>query len=200
MNNLTFIILIIGLSFCYSVNGQSNNKHEKIWSSTDRLTESDFQLNIETPDSNPCFAQFSMNYSVTGLDFLTKNFNKKVGNLMYMNASWLNKNTSDKENLIRFQQILFDLSEIYARKFRKQLLVNKKKIIKGIQIVEEINNEITKELTEERAKFENESNGGINIEVYEKWEKKIECELNALIEFRQENNKKIKLKNKKASV
>ncbi len=193
MNKLTFVILIIGLSFCHPVDGQSTKNYEKIWNSENRLTESDFQLNIETPDSNPCFAQFSMNYSVTGLDFLTKNFNKKVENMMYMNASWLNKNASDKQNLIRFQQILFDLSEIYTRKFRKQLLVNRKKIIKGIQIVEEINNEITKELTEKRAKFENESNGGINIEVYEKWEKKIEYELNTLIKFRYENNKKIKI-------
>lgn len=184
---------MMGLSFCYAVNGQSNNKYEKIWSSTDRLTESDFQLDIESSDSNPCFAQFSMNYSVTGLDFMTKNFNKKVENIMYMNASWLNKNATDKQNFIRFQQILFDLSEVYARKFRKQLLVNRKKITQGIQIVEEINSQITKELTEERAQFQNESNGGRKIEVYDQWEKKIESELNALMEFRHENSKKIKI-------
>ncbi|WP_066631364.1 hypothetical protein [Labilibacter marinus] len=193
MNNITFVILMIGLSFSYAVNGQSNNKYEKIWSSTDRLTESDFQLDIESSDSNPCFAQFSMNYSVTGLDFMTKNFNKKVENIMYMNASWLNKNATDKQNFIRFQQILFDLSEVYARKFRKQLLVNRKKITQGIQIVEEINSQITKELTEERAQFQNESNGGRKIEVYDQWEKKIESELNALMEFRHENSKKIKI-------
>jgi hypothetical protein len=192
MNKLILVFLIIGLSVNYSVNAQLPNSHEKIWSSTDRLSESDFQLNIEIPDSNPCYAQFSMNYSVTGFDFLTKNFNKKVENVMYTNASWLDKNASNKQNFIRFQQTLFDLSEIYARKFRKQLLLNRKKIAKGVQIAEIISNEITKELTEERAKFEKESNGGANIEVYEKWEKKIESELSALILFQYENNNKIK--------
>lgn len=193
MNNLTFRILIIGLFMNYSVVGQSTNSHEKIWSSTDRLSESDFQLNVETSNSNPCFAQFSMNYSVSGFDFLTKNFNKKVKNVMYMNASWLSKEASDKQNLIRFQQILFDLSEIYARKFRKRLLANKSKIAKGVQIVEILNNEITKEFTEERAMFEKEVNGGTNIEIYEKWEKKIESELNQLNEFQYENDKKISI-------
>lgn len=193
MNKLIFVVFIIGLTFNYSVNGQSPQSHEKIWISTDRISESDFQLKIKASDSNPCFAQFSMNYSVTGFDFLTKNFNQKVKNIMYKNASWLNENVSDKQNLIRFQQILFDLSEIYARKFRKRLLINRKKITKGIHIVETLNNQITKEFTEERAKFEKESNEGSIIEVYEKWEKKIESELNALNEFRYTNKKRIKI-------
>ncbi|MBZ0242134.1 MAG: hypothetical protein K8F24_02865, partial [Bacteroidales bacterium] len=169
------------------------NNSEKLWSSVDRIAESDFQLKVENMSSNPCFAQFSINYSVSGFDFFTRNFNQKVKNTMYTSASWLDNETPDKERLIRSQQILFDLSEIYARRFRKQLLIDRKKISKGPQIAESINKDIMNDFAEERAAFEKESKGGLLTEVLSKWEEKIKLELADLNEFRFDNTEKIKL-------
>ena len=105
MRKLLLISLIMNLMF---VNfGQQSKINEKHWSITDRLHESDFQMKMNGPDHNPCYAQFSMNYSVSGFDFMTKKFNQKIGCVMYRSASWLNEDASDKARLIYFQQVLF---------------------------------------------------------------------------------------------
>ncbi len=192
MKTRTFRILIIGLFLNLTIQGQEFNKNEKLWNSEDRLSESDFQLKMESAKSVPCFAMYSMNYTVNGFDFFTKNFNKKVKNIMYKNASWLSANENDKQQLIRYQQVLFDISEKHTRKFRKQLFINRKKIISGTQIIEKINGEILKEFSTERSKFENESDSGRIKPVVEKWEKRISFEIQELTEFRYENSKKIK--------
>lgn len=189
----TFGILIIGLLWNSTIQGQEFNKNEKLWNSEDRISESDFQLKIDSTKSAPCYAAYSMTYGVNGFDFFTKNFNKKVKNIMFRNASWLNANETDKQQLIRYQQILFDISEKYTREFRKELFINRKTIVKGTQIVEKINGEILKELTTEKSKFEYESDFGRIESVIEKWEKRVSLEIQELSEFRYGNSKKIKL-------
>ena len=194
MSRKSFRILIIGLAISLTIQGQVTNENEKLWDSTDRITELDFKLAVDSPKTYPCFAQFSTNYSVNGFDFLSRNFNQKVKNIMITNASWIDAGSKEKKRLIRYQQILFDLSEKYTRIFRKQLLVNKKKIAKGPQIAEDINNEIFNKFSIERASFEKESNGGVNESVLTIWEDRIQTEIQELNEFRFDNTKKIKIK------
>lgn len=185
------LLLIILIPF--SVHAQQGIENQRPWSEAIQLTPEDFQMNIEVPESNPCFAQFYIGYSVSGFDFFSKNFNQKVQNVMFVNASWIDKNSDDIKNLLRFQQILFDMSEVYAREFRKRLLLNRKQISKGTQIVEQINNDVMREFSEERAHFVKESQGGTKTEVYDKWEQNIKERLQSMHLFRYENDKKIKL-------
>lgn len=186
-----FFIPLMALCLSSNVNGQSDVDHEKLWSATDRLEVSDFQL--EAKGNNSCFAQFSVNYAVNGFDFLTRNFNQKVKNVMYTNASWLDGAVEDTVRLLQFQQILFDLTELHVRKFREQLLVNRKKIANGVEVVEDMNARMAKELSEERARFEQESNGGVLTEVMDNWASRIERDLKTMDVFRYENTMKIKL-------
>lgn len=185
------LVFVFGIQL--NLFGQATNSFEKLWSPSSKLNINDFKLDVEAPSNVPCFAQFSINYSVSGFDFLSRNFNQKVRNVMHMNASWINAETGETERLLQFQQILFNLSELYARKFRKELLINRKQISKGTQIIEEIHNEITKRLTTEWAKFQNESNSGQLIEVMNDWEKRVDLELLELDIFSYENTNKIKL-------
>ena len=184
------------IPFALSSFGQTSNVNEKRWSNTTPLTESDFQMTVGGSEHNPCFALFSINYSVNGFDFMTKNFNQKVECIMYRSASWLNENAADKARLIQFQQIQFDISELYARKFRKLLLENRKKIAHGTQIVEELNEQVMKEFTEERAQFEKESEGGLNEQVMVNWRNRLSVDISKLELFSYKNTKKIKLEKK----
>ena len=190
MLSLLFSVLALG------VIGQTSNSNEKRWSSVDRLNESDFRMDIEGPKHNPCFAQFSINYSVNGFDFMTKNFNQKVDCVMFKSASWISADADEKPRLIYFQQVLFDISELYARKFRKTLLENRNKIAHGTQIVEELNQRVMKEFTEVRAEFEKESEGGLNQKIMETWMNRIATEITALDLYSYNNTKRIKLAKK----
>jgi hypothetical protein len=170
----------------------AQNGNERLWSEL-RLTADDFQMNITVPESQPCFAQFSITYSVHGFDFFTNNFNKKVRNTMMLNASWINKDSPRLNELLQYQQILFDMSEVYSRIFRQELLRNKKQIVKGLAIVKEIDQRVMSHMSEERARFEKETEGGSKPDAVRLWEEDIHARLLTLDLFRYEYDKKIKL-------
>lgn len=177
----TIIISIILLH----INPIFSQNNKKNWSSTDRLNINDFELKITNQTSN-CFGQFSIEYNVNGLDFFTKNFNTKVKNCMITSASWIDTN-SDVKVSIRYQQTLFDLSEIYARYFRKELKENRKKLASGTKIVDEINQKNLTEFSKKRIEYDIETNFGMNDVKQKEWEIHILKELNELKEFEYDN-------------
>jgi hypothetical protein len=71
-------------------------------------------------------------------------------------------------------------------------LKNKKKIAKGFDIVNQINNEILAEFSESRLKLIKETESGQNEEKVKEWKENIASELKNLYEYRFENKKKIK--------
>ena len=85
----------------------------------------------------------------------------------------------------------FDLAEIAARKFRKQLLENKGHLAEVL--VDQINTEIIAGFSEERKQLIEATNGGRNDEQVEKWKKRIAEEFSALDDFRYENKDRIDL-------
>ena len=78
-----------------------------LWSSTKKLNLADFGIKKNSANSGTSFAQFTLDYSVNGFDFLTKNFNKKVRNSMIISASWIDT-TANVDASIKYQQTLFD--------------------------------------------------------------------------------------------
>lgn len=154
----------------------------KYWSETDKLVKEDFQIKIEPLESSSSFAQFSFDYKVNGFDFLTKNFNKKVRNYMIKSASWLDTN-ANMHQAILYQQTLFDISEIYARTFRKELRENRLKILKGADIVEELNTKLMTAFSKRRLVYMQETNFATNSEAQMKWEEIIKSELDELRQF-----------------
>jgi hypothetical protein len=58
---------------------------------------------------------------------LTKNFNNKVKAVFTRNTSYLVANTEEqKQQLVAYSQCIFDVTELYARKFRKRFLKRRK--------------------------------------------------------------------------
>lgn len=174
----TCIIILLIQNFA----GAQTNHNFLQWSNTRKLTTEDFEIKIENRQSDLCFGQFYTEYNVTGLDFMTKNFNKKVKNIFIKSASWIDIN-QDTDLCLKYQQTLFDLSEIYVRKFRMELKENRKQIAKGLQIVDEINIKMTTEFTKRRLEYDLETNYGSDEEKQTEWEEQIKKELQDLAEF-----------------
>lgn len=111
-----------------------------LWSA-DRNFVRRFGIKTKNMESGATSAQFMVDYKISGLNFLTKNFNKKVRNYMIIPASQIDT-TGNAPVYLLYQQTLFDLCEIYTRQFRKALRENRKKLLKSTAIAEDLNQEI----------------------------------------------------------
>jgi hypothetical protein len=147
------ITIIFFLLFSFSLHGQNVIE----WDGKYRLELNDFQspttqigeghiIYIHTPSSFG-FA-FQMNY----FEFMfTRNFNSKVNNPFDKDAaSIVAPDTSTALNLLEYARYTFDLSELYARKFRKKLF-EEKKVFSDVNFYLPIYNEIHRKFTERHA-------------------------------------------------
>lgn len=176
------IVTIFSSSFTF---GQTSNDNCIFGSSTKKLTVDDFGIKTKNGETNPSFAQFSVDYQINGFDFMTKNFNKKVRNYLIKSASWIDT-TTDVSISLRYQQTLFDICEIYTRQFRKSLKENRRKIANGLQIVKEMNQIAMTDFSNRRVIYDRETNFGIIPDKQNEWELQIQKELDDLKEFTRE--------------
>jgi hypothetical protein len=184
---ITKICILIFLIQPFNILFGQTTKNDNLvfWSSTRKLTIDDFLIKTKNGETNPSSAQFSVDYQVSGFDFMTKNFNKKVRNYFIKSASWIDT-TSNISNSLRYEQTLFDMCEIYTRQFRKALKENRKKIASGTQFVDELNQKVMTDFSNRRVVYDRESNFGQISEKQTDWELQIQSELNELKEFANE--------------
>ncbi len=146
------------------------------WSATQKLNVSDFVIKPKTNQQVYATAQFTIEYQVKGLDFLARNFNKKVRALLVKSASSIDTSYNVAQTLT-YQQTLFDLLEIYTRQFRKALKDNKSKLSKGTAIAEELNKKVMADFAKRKALYEAETNFGTSPSQQKAWESVILQEL-----------------------
>ncbi len=177
-----FLLTILLLNFTIvSSFGQVNNNY-LLWSAEYKLTVEDFSIKTKQLETTPSFAQFSLDYQVSGFDFLMKNFNKKVRNNFIRSASWIDT-TIDFSQTLNYQQTLFDLCEIYARKFRKALKENKRKIAKGTAIIQQLNEQFISEFAQRRIYYDRKTKFGSDETKQKDWELQIQKELTELANY-----------------
>lgn len=187
---LGFIISILYFNLSF---GQELQDGQKRWSPYNKLTIDDFKIKISNKNNDAIYSQFMISHAIGGFDFMKRNLNQKIENIFLGNASWIDTTKiANIKKQLEFQQMQFDLAEIQARKFRKQILIDKRKIAKGFNIINQINNEIIAEFSEIRLKLMKETENGNNQQKIAEWKEKIKNELTDLNEFRFENKKKIK--------
>ena len=190
MKYITVLFLLISVS----VFGQRLQQGQKLWSASNPLEIANFKMKINDTENEALYSQFSMSYQVSGFSFLSKNFNQKILNIFLGEASWINETVLENQQAqLAFQQLQFDLSEVYTRKFRKQALIEKKKVLKGFDHLQVISNKLMSEFSQERALLIKETGSGRNTQKLSEWKERIQGKLNALNEFRYENKKKIKI-------
>lgn len=180
MKKLTLLIVLIA---SLTLHGQNTADENFVyWSSTKKLSLDDFEIKTGALENMQSFAQFSIDYKVNGFDFLRRSFNKNVRNYVIRSASSIDTLTNTSLSLL-YQQTLFDLSEIYARQFRKALKVNKRKIASGTQFIEGISQKVMTDFANRRLQYTTDTNFGSIPEKQAEWEYLIQQELQALSEF-----------------
>jgi hypothetical protein len=152
------------------------------WSPSRKLTVSDFAIKTSDGKAGTIAAQYYFSYEVNGFDFMTRNFNKKVHNCIIRSASWIDT-TYDVKTSLRYQQTLFDLAEIYARHFRKDLKENRKKLATGTEFVKELSTNAMTDFAKRQVDYVSDTRFGTNSVMQERWEGIIKLELDALKEF-----------------
>jgi hypothetical protein len=179
MKEIFTIIMTIGLTL---TSVAQDNPDYLLWNSSHKLAIDDFAIKKDNSNSGLSFAQFYIEHSVSGLDFMTKKFNKKVKNCMIKSASWIDT-AQNVEYSLKYQQTLFDIAEIYARKFRKELQENRKQLSKGLSIVNDLNSKITAEFSKRRLQYDSETNSGLDSQKQIVWDKQIAQELQDLADY-----------------
>lgn len=175
------LCLFTFLASSLAVFAQSNDDY-LYWSARHKLTVNDFVIKTSDLKAGSCFARFYFSYEVHGFDFMTKNFNNKVHNCILRSASWIDT-SYDVRISLRYQQTLFDLSEIYARHFRKDLKENRKKLLKGTDFIKELSAKEMADFSKRQIDYDTETQFGTNKIMQERWEALIQLELDQLNEF-----------------
>lgn len=113
----------------------------------------------------------------------TKNFNSKVKVIFNKNASVITApNESIAEYLIKYGQYNFDLTELYARKFRKEIYL-KKGTFSDVSFIQPIFNEIQEKMNAENARVLKATDMGKNEELLKQEHEKVLIEIDALADF-----------------
>jgi len=178
---LVLILIVPAVSFAQSSNADSNYI---FWSKDRRLQENDFKIKVHNNSNTSSFAQFGFDYKV-GSSFafgLPKDYKKKIRNYLIKSASWIDT-SRDVSVTIRYQQALFDMEEIYVRKFRKTVFENRKKIAWGKLKIDEINAQAMTGFSNRRVQYDTETNFGTIASKQKEWEDKISGELDEFKEF-----------------
>jgi hypothetical protein len=175
---ITFTLILPG--FCF---GQNTPDTAYIfWSKSRRLQESDFQIKAAHVANTYSFGQFSFDYKIGSVFGLPKDYKKKIRNYFIRSASWIDT-TYDVSTSLNYQQTLFDLAEVYVRRFRKQVYENRKKIIWGKLNINELNVQTMTEFSKRRVLYDTDTHFGTKADRQKEWEIEIEKELDALKEF-----------------
>ena len=184
---LTFLLFSVTFIFA-----QSNTHDEKFWSNQNKLTIADYQVTTDNLE-NPVKSQINLSWQLMGFSVLNKNFNQNVTNKFIRSASLINPDLPNVKELLYYQQINFDMAEVYARKMRKDLFINKSKLWKGFDFATKILNDNLHEFYKVQLLMDRDTNGGLDAEKVMKWKTLSDTELNNSNQFDFNNTEKIKI-------
>ena len=178
------LIVVLGI-----ISGLLKGQNSIDWDGKYQLQFSDFQ---STTTKIGHVAIYSLNtgayidflFHMSNVEFiLTKNFNSKVNCSFKRNAaSLVAPDSSTALNLLELARYDFDLSELYARKFRKKMY-EEKNAFSDISFYKPIYDEIQKEFTERSTIASSDTDLGKNREKLQGLHKEVLIEIEQLSDF-----------------
>lgn len=177
MKNLLilFVFLFVGII---------SNEETVSWDETNKLNWTDFKA---APDSESDAVALTASGITFGYSLKTSgerivDFSATVESHFYPNKSWYLK---DKANvyILGHEQLHFDITELYARKFRQQLA--KLKVNQNVkEQMNRMHTSINEAINETQRRYDLETNHSMNMEKQKEWEAFIERELQRLNQFK----------------
>lgn len=183
-NTLQSLPSLIFLCVFINISSQSKtNKKSITWKKDFKLSKADFKGKVDVN---------STNVAQTGANIIIVPFAKKSGKYLYRvyakfykYKSWIN---TDSKIVLNHEQIHFDITELYARKMRKE--IHKIKLSK--KEVEEfdyrrIHKKFFKEFIAYQRKYDKETDFSRKFSVQKKWETSVKKQLSELKQFTLKN-------------
>ncbi|MDO1501131.1 DUF922 domain-containing protein [Winogradskyella maritima] len=170
------LILLAGLFLCL---GQSSKDERFEWRETRKLKWVDFKRPAQSGSDAAAMTSAGITFGYSLRQRVVNGpiigFNTDVKAYFYPQKSWVKKG-SNTPYILSHEQLHFDLTELYVRKFRKritelELSDNIKAELKELQI------QINKELNEEQFLYDIQTNHSIRKDAQAEWSKKIKAEL-----------------------
>ncbi|MBO3116733.1 DUF922 domain-containing protein [Winogradskyella sp. DF17] len=179
--HLNFFGIILFLLLVFSQ--PKANDEALSWKDNRPLTWADFKARPQSNSS--ALAQtssgISFGYSLKTRDGRIVDYNTNVQAHFYPNKSWYLKDKADGY-ILKHEQLHFDITELYARHFRKRL-----KSIRVNQNLRQqlanLQNDINKAVNKTQKRYDAETNHSINREAQKIWQSTIAKELERLQEF-----------------
>lgn len=177
MKYLVFILFFISTQFTVA------QEIELPWNAGEKLKWSDFKA---TPDRNHPYA--AITYSGMSYGFSANVVNGEVSvdykiNCFFVsNKSWVKKRYLGDAELLKHEQLHFDITELFTRKFRKELsTMNFSEKVK--YEIKAVYKKLTKEKVSVQKQYDLETDHSKNEQAQKKWQIKIDNELQKLLEF-----------------
>lgn len=153
------------------------------WSENRKLTADDFNIKRSNSTSS-LLVQSSLSYRVKNINIWNGKPTFEVHNYIVKTASWIGIDTTMKlSNEILHVQTLFDLAEVYARKLRKELKANNRKLSINLDYAKELYTQNAIELSKRQAQYVQDWESEHQEEVQKQWEEQIKKELAQLKEY-----------------
>lgn len=155
------------------------------WSETYKLSWADFKSKPNNNESTAAITAsgITFGFSITQTD---KNqvlsFTSEVHAHFYPKQSWYKVEQTD-DHVLGHEQLHFDITELYARKFRER--IGKLKVSNNIRReLKGVHQSINKELAEIQNAYDNETDYSRNYETQAKWVAFVKTELEKLAKYK----------------
>ena len=157
------------------------------WSDSYKLSWSDFK-----DEPNPRVSAVAITasgitfgFSIRQADEEVIDFSTKVHAHFYPEQSWYKAKQADV-NVLAHEQLHFDITELFARKLRKE--ISRLKISNEIsKDLKKAHSNVLKELERFQDTYDSETNFSRNSEIQAKWEISVQDQLNNLSDFKYTN-------------
>jgi hypothetical protein len=148
-----------------------------LWTDSYKLSWDDFK---DQPDPNTdvvaiTASGFTFQYSIKTKDNKIVGFASQVQTIFYPEKSWFKPERAN-DHILSHEQLHFDITELHARKFRKQLslLVVSENLNESL---DSLHLQIQKDLKNMQNLYDTETDYSRKIEAQSKWQEQIQVEL-----------------------
>jgi len=156
------------------------------WRESYKLTWNDFKGEANQNEKAVAItvSGISFEYYIKQNIFRAGSFETKVAACFFPEKSWF-KPELVNDYILSHEQLHYDITELYVRKFRKQLnqLKVSKTIKNDLELLQKLMNE---QLAVKQNEYDAETNNSINKEAQLLWEQKINIELKTLVSYKSE--------------
>lgn len=181
MKKLFLIFVLCGL-FNLMAHSQALSNDTLHWAKYRKLTWNDFKgesIDLQGGMQGQSLMIVLANYRKANLFFPTKAF---VVTVLDRKNSWINSSKKTDESL-RYYRVMFDLSEVYARRLRKEFNGTKFGLSPD-KVFQEKYSAMLAALTDRNKQYLKETKMGSDADMVNKWDAIIQSELKELEEYK----------------